>query len=436
MPILCSIGEKPFKKKLARFKQRQRGCGECAMRASLIALAACFLAACSQEREPPATPVSYTRILPMRDGRVILGKDALFEGVPGSGKTIDEIGITRWLEVESHHESLSFALPWHWEGLEDQVYVPDDNSLTLAKIELGRQLFFDPRMTGPGGMTCAECHHPTHGYARSMLLPTINRKPLPAVNRIFSREQFWDGKASELEQQPRIPISRAHEMNSSPEQTTKQIASVPGYRLQFERIYGEVSYNAIVKSLACFERALLTGPAPYDYQRVLDRFADRDLDSLTQREREIYDLALAGAKQNPMSEAAKRGQILFFSDRTNCSDCHSGLLFTDGEYHNVGTGSEIDAGRFNVTGKEEDRGAFRTPSLRNVSQLGPYMHDANFYTLLEAVGWFNAGGDSSKGQSDLIRPLGLNAEELNDLVAFLEALTCQLPAVEMERLPK
>jgi len=144
------------------------------------------------------------------------------------------------------------------------------------------------------------------------------------------------------------------------------------------------------------------------------------------------------AKANPMSESAIRGQKLFFSKEANCAACHVGVNFTDEKFHNLGVGmasDKPDLGRFKETGKDEDKGAFKTPSLRNIAQNGPYMHDGSQKTLLEVVEWYAKGGHPNPHLSDKIKKFEASEQDKKDLVAFMEALTGPLPKVESKRLP-
>jgi cytochrome c peroxidase len=144
-------------------------------------------------------------------------------------------------------------------------------------------------------------------------------------------------------------------------------------------------------------------------------------------------------RAHPMTERAIRGEALFFSKRTGCHTCHSGPNLTDEAYHNVGAGMERanpDLGRYMITGRDEDRGAFKTPTLRNVANTSPYMHNGQFGTLREVVEWFDRGGYRHASLSRKIRPLDLTRDEKRDLIAFLEALTGGLPPVETGRLPE
>lgn len=151
-----------------------------------------------------------------------------------------------------------------------------------------------------------------------------------------------------------------------------------------------------------------------------------------------YQKAKKDADAHPMSESAKRGQKLFFSKEANCAACHVGANFTDEKYHNLGVGMDAenpDLGRFKVTGKEEDKGAFKTPTLRNISQNGPYMHDGSQETLMEVVEWYVKGGHPNPYLSDKVKKFEASEQDKKDLVAFMEALTGPLPKVETARLP-
>jgi cytochrome c peroxidase len=148
---------------------------------------------------------------------------------------------------------------------------------------------------------------------------------------------------------------------------------------------------------------------------------------------------IARASQHPLSPAAARGWALFVSDRTACAQCHQGFNYTDEAFHNIGIGMDRpnpDPGRFKVTGVPRDRGAFKTPTLRNVARTSPYMHDGRFNSLAEVVQYYVRGGYGNPTLSPLVRPLDLNAQEQADLAAFLEALSSPLPHAAMGRLPR
>lgn len=397
------------------------------------AIALCAVAGCESAAPPPV--VSPERTF---GGRVVLGSPRLTAGIPGKGPVTPR-EIEAWLADPKNHEPLDFALPLSLRSAADQIHLPVEQTLTRAKIELGRQLYFDPRLAGAGKstMSCAHCHHPDAGYSRWMVMPVINRNVSVGFNRILSTEQFWDGRAKSLEEQVEHPLTTPYEMFNTIPGAVFQIVAIEGYKLQFERIYGGVTYPAITQALAAFQRALVTGPSPYDFDETQRRYAGRSPESLSELERAELEEARAGAAEFPMSENARRGRELFFSERTRCSTCHAGPNFTDEQYHAVGMKSitpEEDLGRFKVTGREEDRGAFKTPSLRNVGLSPPYMHAGQLETLEEVVAWFNR--PKGKHVSPLLAPLDLGSGEQRDLVEFLRSLNSPLPPVEKGRLPE
>ena len=339
------------------------------------------------------------------DGQLVLGSPSLTSGVPGEGHlTQDE--LTAWLSLAKNHEPIDFVLPKHLQSGEADPQVPTDNPLTRAKIELGRQLFFDKRLSGYGTFSCGICHRPEQSYSSYQVMPEVGRNALPVFNRILGDEQFWDGRAESLEAQPESPIKNPFEMNSTKEKSTSNIAAIPGYQQQFEKIFGEVSFENICKALASFERVLVTGPSAWD--------------------------------RGDLSPAAKRGEELFFSERLSCTECHGGANFTDESFYNLGAhelNDYDDQGRAKVTKDAADSFAFKTPSLRNVAMTPPYMHNGAFRTLEEVIDFFNQGGLGS-GESHPLEPLSLTDEEKQDLVEFLKSLSSSLPPVETGRLPK
>lgn len=377
-------------------------------------------------------------------GRPLLGSPSLFSGIPG-GPTLTIDDIRSWLDDPRNHEALDFELPLWLRDARDQLVLPVDDPLTRAKIELGRQLFMEGRLT-EHGFHCVICHHPTQGYSRPTTF-TFRKNPPPVFNRILSTRQFWDGRAATLEDQVEFPVRHQQEMNTTPEKCEQLLREIPGYRMQFERIYGTVTFENMSRAIAAFQRALLTGPGPYDFFRVQRDLEKRDPASLTAAERTMLDEARAGARSQPMSESALRGMELFFSDRTNCSVCHSGPNFTDEQFHNLGVGAGVvhlhemgeyslpDDGRMVVTGNPADYAAFKTPTLRNLSDTGAYFHDARSGTLEEAVEFIARGGAPNKNLSPLIRELDLASAEIDDLVAFLKSLEGELAVARTDRLP-
>jgi cytochrome c peroxidase len=384
------------------------------------------------------------------DNEVTLGDPMLTHGIPGVG-LLSEEELSAWLDNPANHVTLNVKLPMGLDAASANISIPEDNPMTRAKIELGRQLYFDERISSDNTISCASCHDPNQGFGAHTQFgigvqgKLGGRNSPVSYNRILSKAQFWDGRAATLEDQAVGPIANAIEMGNTHESCTACIAGIPGYKLQFERIFEDgVTIANVGKALATFERAIVTGPAPFDAYDALAKFekvfAD-DLESLDE-EPELnakYTALKEQASNMPMSESAQRGMVLF-AKKANCAACHAGANFTDEQYHNLGVGMEAekpDLGRFEVTKEDKDRGAFKTPTLRNVAMSPPYMHDGSQKTLAEVVEWYDKGGHKNKWLSDKMKPLKLTDEEKADLVAFMvEGLTGEFPIIEQSRLPQ
>ncbi|MCX7387411.1 MAG: cytochrome-c peroxidase [Planctomycetota bacterium] len=381
-----------------------------------------------------------------------LGKDELVLGIPGSGP-LTNARIEEWLSQEVNHQALTVKLPLGLSLGESQMKGLQKNPLTLAKIELGRQLYFDTRLSADNTVSCASCHHPQDGYSRHT--PTGvgirgqkgGRNSPSSYNRILSDAQFWDGRAGSLEAQAVGPIQNPIEMGNTHAAAVATLEKIDGYKLQFMKIFPDsgVTIDNVGSAIAAFERILVTGATSYDYNESYKRFAalsEEDLDDLKTDSPETYaeyeEVKLL-AELNPMSESALRGQDLFFSKRVGCSNCHVGANLADEQYHNLGVGmsaKEPDLGRFAETKAEKDKGAFKTPTIRNVALSAPYMHDGSLATLEEVVEHYNKGGAKNPWLSDKILPLKLTPLESNDLVEFMRACTGSFPFVTGARLPQ
>ena len=301
------------------------------------------------------------------------------------------------------------------------AYLPDDNPMTEAKIALGRFLFHDPRLSKDRTISCATCHNPFHGFAEPEPTSTgvggkVGERNAPtAINRLFSLEQFWDGRAADLEHQAEGPLTNPIEMAMTPAEVVERVRAVPGYLPLFRRAFGEaaVTFDNIGKAIASYERTLVAGNSPYDRHRAGDPDA--------------------------LSASAVRGLALF-TGKANCKACHAGFNFTDESYQNTGAGMnrpDPDPGRFAVTKIAADRGKFKVPTLRNIAQTAPYMHDGSEETLRAVVEFYNRGGTPNPNLAPLIKPLNLTEKEQRDLVAFLESLTGEASnASPPDRLPQ
>jgi cytochrome c peroxidase len=362
--------------------------------------------------------------------------------------------VEAWLADPKNHVVLKPELPLGLKAGEAEIKGLDENPLTRAKIELGRQLYFDPRLSSDASISCASCHAPNHGYAADTRFGVGvgaqegNRNSPVAYNRILSGAQFWDGRAASLEEQAIGPIANPIEMSNTHEACIECLKGMPGYVAQFNLVFDDgLTIDNVAKAIASFERTLVTGPAPWDYYQELDAFQQQyaadieDLDALKEDDEELYNEYMALKKasdDHPISESAIRGGKLFFSEKAGCTACHLGANFTDEKYHNLGVGmdaKEPDLGRFVVTNVEADKGAFKTPTCRNVAQSAPYMHDGSQKTLEEVVEWYAKGGHPNQWLSEKVKKLDLTDQDKADLVAFMkEGLTGELPKVEEGRL--
>jgi len=294
-------------------------------------------------------------------------------------------------------------------GLEDDLkqYVPKNNPLTVEKVELGKLLFFDPRLSRDNTISCASCHKPelawTDGTKLSIginnQLSTRNSQIL--VNRIYGRAQLWHGKFPTLEAQALNPLFKAVRMGMpSNEAEVAKLNAIKGYRDRFRQVFcTDVTLDGVAKAIASFERTILSGNSP----------ADR------------FDM---GGEENAMSESAKRGLALF-QGKGRCTRCHSGFNFADEEFHNLGIDwdtSRVDLGQYSVGKHPGTVGGFKTPTLREIARTAPYMHDGRFATLEEVIDFYDQGGITNPHLSNLIIPLGLTAQEKKDLVEYMRAL--------------
>ena len=301
-------------------------------------------------------------------------------------------------------EPYRLALPLGLDSTKE--YIPPDNPLTAAKIELGRKLFFDARLSLDGTVACATCHNPSLGFSdgrtRSIGVygQEFNRGAPTLINRLFSTAQFWDGRAKSLEDHIPQPIQNELEMRNTLENVERALRAGGEYWKEFQEVFGtDVTMEGVAKAIAAFERTLLSGNSPCDKFKAGDSTA--------------------------LSESARRGLALFESDRVNCIKCHSGFNFTDEKFHNNGAGQDQpkpDLGRFEQTKADSDMGAFKTPTLRDMSRTAPYMHDGSLRTLMDVINYYNRGGIPNPRLSRHMRPLNLTEEQKADLVAFLRAL--------------
>lgn len=383
---------------------------------------------------------------------VTLGSPELTAGISGEG-TLTSDQIQAWLEQPENHVPLEIVLPLGLMAGTNQVQGIADNLMTRAKIELGRQLYFDKRLSADNTVSCASCHDPDEGFAKHTQFGVgINgqmggRNSPVSYNRIVSGAQFWDGRAASLEAQAVGPIANPIEMGNTHDKAVETIAGIPGYEMQFRVIFGDegVTIDNIGRAIATFERAIVTGPAPFDYYEGVRPFLAMkpdDLEALKEDDPDAYakyQVSKAAADAHPMSASAVRGRDLFFSEKVGCTACHVGANLADEKYHNLGVGMAAempDLGRFVVSNKEEDKGAFKTPTIRNVALSAPYMHDGSQKTLEDIVEHYAKGGTPNQWLSNKIKKIDLKPEDKADLVEFMKACTGEFPIIERGRLPE
>jgi len=296
-----------------------------------------------------------------------------------------------------------------------------DNPLTAEKIALGKQLYFEPRLSADNSLSCASCHDPKKGWSNADATAVGfqgqrgGRSAPTVLNTAYQQFQFWDGRAASLEEQALGPIANPIEMNLTIEEAVQRLAAIEGYAQQFQAVFGEpVNAQNLAKAIAAFERTILAGNAPYDRYRA--------------------------GQTDALSEQAQAGMKLFFG-KANCSGCHVGPNFTDNGFHNLGVSidkSEPDVGREAISQLGGDRGAFKTPTLREIARTAPYMHDGSLATLEDVVDYYSRGATPNDHLDEEIFALNLSAEQKAALVAFLkEGLSSSdYPDIEAPELPK
>lgn len=286
----------------------------------------------------------------------------------------------------------------------DPMKIPEDNPITEAKIRLGHQLFFDQRLSGDGKFSCYSCHLNERGLTLGVPLGTgpfgkkLPRNSPTMWNIGYHTEWYWDGRAKALEGQA-LAAWKGVNMGADPDKVTATINSIAEYRQQFQQVFNQdATPDNVSRALATYMRTIISKDTPWDRWQRGDGAA--------------------------ISEEAQRGYEVF--KNAKCENCHSGFLFSDLQYHNVGIGmnaAQPDVGRFKVTNIEKDTGAFKTPTLRDVGDSGPYFHDGSVATLEEAVRIMADGGIANPhlDTTNLLKS-NLNPPELQSLVAFLRSL--------------
>lgn len=293
---------------------------------------------------------------------------------------------------------------------------PEGNPMTSGKVALGKLLFFDPRLSGSGAISCSTCHSPSLGWQDG--LPkgvghhgaVLARRTPTILNVAWGEPFFWDGRADTLEDQAKGPLMANMEMAGSSEKLLSFIRNSPAYRERFAQVFANepLSIENVAKALASYERTIVSAEAPFD------RWVRGD--------------------EQALSSSAKRGFVLF-NTRAKCSSCHVGWRFTDDGFHDIGLPGN-DMGRAKVApGLIIFERAFKTPTLRNIAERAPYMHDGSLSTLAQVVDHYSGRFIRRPSLSDQITPLNISERDKADLIAFMKSLSSQDLPVAMPILP-
>ena len=360
------------------------------------------------------------KILPCRLSCVALALGVLVASIPSSCLAQDDPNHKPTLPKDELPAEISTSkVPMGFEGIPK---APADNPTTLEKANLGRRLFFDPILSTNGTVSCATCHQPEHGFAspEPISIGIHGRKGTrnaPTVlNSVFGTTFSWDGRDDSLEQQALGPLKSETELGGDLEAVVANILKDRSYVDAFVSVFANgkssepteiVTIENVAKAVACFERTLVTGNS------MVDRFRNSEYTAL--------------------SKSARQGMWIFES-RGGCWKCHSGANLTDGEFHNTGVqiaGEQRDLGRMKHTSDEQHKFQFKTPTLRNIENTAPYMHDGSVKTLRKVVEFYNKGGEPKDPLLDeKMEPLNLSEKEIEFLVDFLKAFTGDNPAMK------
>lgn len=293
---------------------------------------------------------------------------------------------------------------------------PENNAYTKERSDLGRTLYFDPRLSRSGLLSCATCHNPAFSFGDGLPkgighgMKELDRRSPTLLNLAWATSMFWDGRATTLEEQALSPIQSTVEMNLPLHEMEKRIQNIKGYAPLFSAAYpGEkIDRHTVTKAIAVYERTIVSPTAPFD------RWIQGD--------------------ESAISKSAQRGFVIF-NTSGKCSQCHAGWRFTDDAFYDIGLDDE-DLGRGHILpGIEAVEHAFKTPTLRDAERRGPFMHAGSLTTLEEVVEYYNHGGIKRPSRSEHIGDLGLSPQDRKDLVAFLKTLTSPPISTEIPILP-
>lgn len=297
----------------------------------------------------------------------------------------------------------------------DSIPFPEENPYSEIKAELGKMLFFDPRLSGSNLISCGSCHNPSFGWEDNQATGTgqgmakLGRHTPTILNLAWGELFMWDGRADSLEEQALGPVQADVEMAQDLGLLLEELSAIEGYVQLFEQAFpGEgITEETLGMAIATYERTIVSNLAPFDNW-------------------------VAG-RPEAIDESAQRGFVIF-NTKANCVACHSGWTFTDHSFHDIGLSSD-DPGRSEIVGMPEFKHSFKTPGLRNIVERAPYMHDGSLVTLREVVDHYADGFVERDTLSSDMRRLDLNETEREDLVAFLRSLSSLDDPVDIPVLP-
>lgn len=326
------------------------------------------------------------------------------------------VSATEPVVFKSGHGSLQ-----HW--LMPEVPYPEDNKPTSERVELGKQLFFDPRLSGDGNMSCGTCHSPLFGWsdglatAKGFKSKVLGRASPTIINSAFNSIQMWDGRKKSLEDQALGPMLSSDEMNINLGEAVEFLKQTPGYIKAFKQAYPNegITELTLAKALASFERTVLSNNSPFDRW-------------------------VKGEKKAMTAQQVKGFELFVDPEKGNCEVCHSAPNFTDNGFHNVGLASygkeNPDVGRYAIKPIRSMQGAFKTPTLRDIEFSAPYFHDGSAVSLEAVMEHYVAGGEIKTNLSPNMKTLKLSKSEQKAIVEFLKALSSKQQAFTLPILPK
>jgi cytochrome c peroxidase len=326
------------------------------------------------------------------------------------------VGETRQISVEAKPATGIDAMKAQYRR-PVLIPFPEDNRFTLAKAALGKRLYFDPRLSAASVQSCASCHNPGLGWGDGQTvsggdgIAMLKRRSPTIINAAWGAIFMWDGRAASLEQQALLPIQSKSEMNMPLDKLMSRLAAITEYPTLFAATFGGrgLSPTTLAEALATYERTVVSERSPFD--------------------------AWIEGDERAIPEPAKKGFVIF-NTKGRCSLCHEGWNFTNDGFYDIGLAGD-DKGRAAILPKiPAMMHAFKTPGLREIEHRGPYMHDGSIATLEAVIEHYDDGGADRPSRSELIKPLGLTADEKSDLVAFLKTLTSDPIPTMMPVLPR